>query len=164
MLGVHSGSVWTAPPTGRFCARDETFMIRTNPHGQHLEKLGSQVSQEGLALQSIRHLVLSRAGKVGGNGAGSPPWALGRPLSRDCCVQPRELSATPVAVSPDLFARCADHAVPSMASWGDSMGLEHVPIPFLGALSATVPCLGEAFALGVAMHRARWRESWFWQP
>ena len=54
----------------------------------------------------------------------------------------------------------AHHAIPSLAARGDSMGFKHFPFSVLDTLIATIPCLGEALTLGVAMHRARWRESW----
>ena len=54
----------------------------------------------------------------------------------------------------------ANHAIPSVAAWRASVGFKHVPFSFLGALIATVPGPGEALTPGVAMHRARRRESW----
>ena len=54
----------------------------------------------------------------------------------------------------------AHHAIPSLAARGDSMGFKHFPCSVLDTLIATIPCLGEALTLGVAMHQARWCESW----
>ena len=87
-----------------------------------------------------------------GRGAGSPPPAFPSFGSLAAAVSDHS-RYTHQALQ-------AHHAIPSLAARGDSMGFKHFPCSVLDTLIATIPCLGEALTLGVAMHQARWRESW----